>query len=296
VLRNRHAFDPGDGSVFQLAALIYWGRGRRDLAMMSYYRAYRADPGRRTYLLLPSMFLQLGERELAATWLEEVKRKTEVADYGVEAIMTFLMGDAEEAVRIISADYEQWQAHWILVFTGDLERVRPLYEQGFAKMGRDISQFDAALFWPFYISYAFVLQRTGDPEKAEGLIRDIQSVVDSQYDQGVKTLILNDFHLQGISARLHAMKGETEETLEALRRAVEDGFACWPCIRFDRGFDAVRNDPDIEAFLSDAQSRDAERTARQLRRLREEGLLLTPEEVLALEDFDFDPFAETGSE
>jgi len=30
--------------------------------------------------------------------------------------------------------------------------------------------------------------------------------------------------------------------------------------------------------------------------LDEAGVLLTPEEVLALEDFDYDPFAEVGSE
>jgi hypothetical protein len=46
--------------------------------------------------------------------------------------------------------------------------------------------------------------------------------------------------------------------------------------------------PEFEAIVAEIEAQNAA----AIRRLSDEGLLLTPEELLALEQFEFDPFAE----
>jgi hypothetical protein len=89
------------------------------------------------------------------------------------------------------------------------------------------------------------------------------------------------FHL----AALHAIRGDSQGAVTAVRQAMQDGFVCMPCMSWPH-FDRLLGEPDFEVLVDEMQAKvDAQR-----QRLADEGMLLTPEEVLQLEDFSFDPF------
>jgi TolB-like protein/Flp pilus assembly protein TadD len=287
VARDRLALDPTDSSPYGLAGRMFWFSGELDLAVKSLYRAYRADPGRRTYLEIIGVLGALDELELAYLWFQELQRRTEVQDYGMEAVLAMQRGRDEEAIRIVARDYTHWYASWFMRFTRDYDRARQLYEQGFAEMGLDISQFNPALLWRFYVEYAGILQHTGEPERAKELNRDIMAAAEKQIADGVVVGGIGDYLLFA-TALIYASSGDTEQAVEALEQAVSYGFLCTECLIGIPRFESMRDRPEFQALIARMQARKAS----QHRRLADEGMLLTPDEVMALEDFSFDPFAD----
>ena len=66
---------------------------------------------------------------------------------------------------------------------------------------------------------------------------------------------------------------------------MQERYYCPPCLR-ERVFDGVRDDPRFVAIHEELQSQ----IEAQRQRLKDEGMLLTPEELTKKENFDFDPF------
>ncbi len=84
------------------------------------------------------------------------------------------------------------------------------------------------------------------------------------------------------------MSGDTRLAMAELRRAADQPGVLWCiwCLRHWPHWDNLRDDPDFEALIADQEVKLA--AIRQ--RLADEGMLLTPEEVVQLDDFSFDPF------
>jgi len=171
--------------------------------------------------------------------------------------------------------------------THDLGRARAWYDQAFAELGKDPRQFDPELLWVWYIDYSLILQRAGDVESAGRLIRDLETHFDAQAREGI-IVSGNEDHLQKLYAEVRAIRGDADATVAALRQAVRDGDTCAVCIRTFPHFDSVRDDPGFVAVLAELEAK----IATQRKRLAQEGMLLTPQQVMALENFDFDPFVE----
>ncbi len=57
-------------------------------------------------------------------------------------------------------------------------------------------------------------------------------------------------------------------------------------------FDSLRSEPAFKEYLADMEASNAA----YRKKLADEGMLLTPAEVMALKDFDFDPFELPDSE
>lgn len=289
--RQRLVHDPTDGMSYLLAGQIHRAAGHLDLALKSNYRGYLADPDGWYYGAMFWTLVDLGELELADTWLREVKRQTGWAYVEPDdAILNFLMGQPEAAVQQQVAAHQRGEipdqelAYWIMRFSRDFALARQLYEQGFTKLGQDIPHFDPNLSWFWYTDYVLLLQRTGEPNRATGMIREIKGSIEERLSQGVVFVFPVD--IQILLAVIHAASGSAQEALIALRQAVDDGETCVWCLQTFPHFDNLRGEPEFAAVITEARARNSA----QRQKLADENMLLTPEEVLRLKDFSFDPF------
>jgi len=281
-----------EGSGGHLAAIdIHQFTGRLDKAIKTAYHNYRMKPDGWTYGAIFWPLVHMGELDLAESWSEEVKRQvgwTYVEPD--EALLAYVRGHPDQAVALQTAAYERGEidgpglALWTIVFTRDFARARQLSDEAFARMSHDPTQFDPKLPWHWYIDYALVLQRTGDPGGAADLIRTIRSSVESQVAHGISSTDPNGPRI--MQAELFAMNGDSVQAIESLRGLFEDGFSQTTFMRATPHFDNLRNDPGFISLMAEME----ERVSAQRELLAAEGMLLTPQEVRALEDFDFDPF------
>ncbi len=171
------------------------------------------------------------------------------------------------------------------MLNGDFVAARKAMERGLMQTGQETPAFDRER-WPELIDYAYVLLRTGAPERAAKLIGDTRAILQQQIDAGVVTIWSGPFDLQGRAALLHAMSGRSLEAVDALRRSAQRGaLNCLWCLRTYPQFDSLRDDLEFVSLLEDQESkRDAQR-----QRLADEGMLLTPEQALTAQ-LAYDPF------
>jgi TolB-like protein/tetratricopeptide (TPR) repeat protein len=273
VLQRRKDYYPEDENVYALAGGVYMRAGQLDRAVKSYYLAYRKHPDRNNYMWLLHMLGWFGELELAEAWMHEIVRRFDYDGHEI-AITKFLLGEL---------------AFVVLRTTHDLERTRELLERGFEEAGWDPQAFNPEWFWVFYIDYALVLQHAGETEAAADLISQMEALFKLQIGQGVK---VNGFldRMQFLYAKVLATRGDTAAAIAALRQGIRDGERCILCYETFPHFDSIRDDPGYHEVVAELESALVE----QRQRLADEGMLLTPTEVMALEDFDFDPF-ESGT-
>jgi adenylate cyclase len=296
VAARHHDSDPTDAAPYWTAGLIHLNTGRQDLALQSYYRAFRAAPENAPYEDMTMRLIDLGELTLAQVWLNDARQRSGARHPAIEAeaILSFENGRPREALQLIEDAVQrneipaQALAHWTMRFSRDFNSARQRYEQGYAAKGQDMLNFDPDLLWIWYIDAAFLLQRSGSLEAVTRLIRQIDTHVDAQLAQGVITD--GTFHLEFYRALLRAIAGDSEEAVAALRRAVEGGFTCAGWVRVSPEFDGLRNDPAFVALLADVEAK----LTTQRRSLASEGMLLTPEQVLEIEDFSFDPLVQSA--
>ena len=142
--------------------------------------------------------------------------------------------------------------------------------------------------WPLFVDYALALQRTGEPQRAAELIRQTTALVEMQTAAGVVWSPYGELGLRETLAALYAMSGNRKKALMELQTAAERAnvLSCIWCLRYWPHWDNLRGDPDFEALLADQE----EKRSIQRQGLADEGLILTPEQLLDLENFAYNPF------
>jgi hypothetical protein len=174
-----------------------------------------------------------------------------------------------------------------LIYRGDFATARQAYERKLSKPGQSEPQFDPD-DWLDYTDYALTLQLTGAPGRAQGLIDEAITLLESQLASGVVLAPYTGIELRLVLSALYAMSGDEEQAMEELRRFAEELEALlypW-ALRHWPHWDNLRDEPYFETFITEQEAKlDIIRL-----RLADEGMLLTPDEVLQLEDFSFDPF------
>ncbi len=130
------------------------------------------------------------------------------------------------------------------------------------------------------------MQHTGDPILAAELISEILALLESQLAIGV-VISNRALHLQDYVGKLHALNGDIEKAMTALHHAAaQGGLTCVPCLRKQPFYDNLRDEAQFVTLVVEQKAK----IAAQRQRLADEGLLLTPAEVLQLESFNYDPF------
>ena len=285
--RELHALDPSRAGGAAWAGSIHQQAGHLDAALKSYFHAFRAPPHDQAFNGVLWILTELGELELAEAWLKRSKERN-IFVPNIEAQLLFMRGQPEQAFRTFTEiggrnNLEMAWAH--LRYSGDFAAARNLYERGFANMGLDPKKMDP-IQWLSYLEYAVALQRTGAGEQATGLADEVLVLVEEQLANGVIEGPAS-FPLRYFQAAALAMNGNSRKAIAALRLASTRGeLSCTYCLQINPHFDSLRADPDFAAFVAEQEAKLA--IIRQ--RLADEGMLLTPDEVLQLDDFSFDPF------
>ena len=137
-----------------------------------------------------------------------------------------------------------------------------------------------------WISKALILSHTGDEAIASDLLAQLSARLMRHLDAGVT--LVNDASILEFAAALNAVAGDKDRALEFLRRAVSSEVLVRSgLLKRSAQFDSLRGDPQFEALVAELAARRAE----QRRQLAEAGLLLTPDEVMALDEYEYDPFS-----
>ncbi len=295
--RAMHEEYPESGWGYELAGDGHFQAGRLDEALKSYYLAYRTAPDR-AFGFAGAAFalLDLGAIELAEPWTSELERTgPELPDVVWQrALLAFERSQPAEAVRVFEEAAARRTDPWfdqqlgvVHMLTGDFVAARRAMERALLQPGQDRPAFDRAR-WPDLVDYAFVLLRTDDQERADELIAEAQLVLQQQMEAGVVNVPDGPFDLYTYAAMLHALSGRPREAVEDLRRSAQRGaLNCLWCLRTTPQFDSLRDDPEFESLLEEQEARrDALR-----QRLVDEGMLITPAQVLGLAQLAYDPFS-----
>jgi len=293
--RDWHVLDPESTQPYRLAGDLFYQERQLDLALKTYYQVFRMAPQRADSEIdgLGWLFidgLSGPSSELAMRWVEQQianNRDNPDATFR-KIILTWKSGREEEALKLLDQllerhpDWSLGPARIHLKFTRDYRRSREWWEAGGAW-----ERYRGSI--PFALEYAFVLQQTGDPDRARAII-DATLV---RIEQQLATGVVNEgwFELNFYAGMAHSVRGEKEAALDYLRRdAAKRGISSVSALKIWPEFDGLRDDPEFQALITEQEQANA----LWYRRLEDERLLLTPEEVLALEEFDFDPFAEAA--
>ena len=286
---------PESGWGYQLTGDVNSAIGRLDLALKSYYRAYQTTQDwAGTLESLPFTFFNLGEYALAAAWVTELKQVAPERRILLiqETALALVRGQPEQALRSLQEAAEKHEDPWFVQRLGqtqmlsrDFIAARKTMQRSLQKPGQEFPEFDPER-WPDFIDYASVLQHTGAAERAAALIAETMALLEAQVMAGVVFDPVG-YTLQTRLAQLHAMSGNTDQAIAALHRAAsQGGLICLWCLRTEPSFDSLRGDALYISLIAEQEAK----LVAQRQRLADEGMLLTPAEVLRLEDFSFDPF------
>jgi len=286
---------PESGWGYQLAGDVNFAIGHLDLALKSYFRAYRtAADWAGTLESVPFIFFNLSEYALAAAWVTELKQLASENRFLLilERDLALVHGQPEQALRSMHEAAERHEDLWFKhrlgrtqMLSGDFVAARSTMEGILLEPGQEIPEFDPDR-WPDFIDYAIVLQRTGAAVRTAPLIAEAMALLEAQIVAGVVVGPVA-YTLQTHLAQLHAISDNRDQAMTALRRAAsQGGLTCLWCLRLEPHFDSLRDDADFISLIGEQEAK----IAVQRQRLADEGMLLTPEEVLQLQDFSFNPF------
>ncbi|NIV18331.1 MAG: tetratricopeptide repeat protein [Woeseiaceae bacterium] len=298
-LRARLAIEPDDEMAYRQAARTHSRIGRLDMALKSFYFAYRKDPERQLSEDMIIVFRDLGTFELGEKWIAEIERRSG-RSLGASTAAWFAnaAGRPDEGLSIILEQHEKglFPSKWLPFHAWrlglDSDRVRELYDQAFEQMERDPLDFDPDVPWIWYVDYAALLQESGEAQLAKPLIDTIADFIDGHLAKGVKYMPDSGVPMRSLSAQVRVLEGEKQAAIDDLRAAFRYGNTCDYCMREFPIFDSLRSEPAFKEYLADMEASNAA----YRKKLADEGMLLTPAEVMALKDFDFDPFELPDSE
>jgi len=276
---------------YQAAQKIHLARGDLVKSIKTAYATYRLEPGY-AYGLANIYFNEMLELDLAETWLADPWRSApdERSVGFLDIALAYMNGDRDRGLRLLTQFEAERPEQWYMIgrlsviLGRDYDRAMAIWERGRLESG----QSEPNTWEPDgIVDYALALQRTGELERADELINETLTRIETQIAGGLIWDVYGVNHLAFYAATLHALRGDTQQVLAALREDYRGRYgSCYSCLRGWPHFDYLHGDPEFDALLAE---QDAQRAAVR-QQLIDEGMLLTPQEVRDLEDFDFDPF------
>ena len=278
---------PGHPGPYAMAGIVHARSGNMAMALRSYFIAYQQAPNEALVGDLPWLLMDVNELELADAWAREGMKGNPDRYLVPRTIVALLLGRRSEALDLLANIEKQHPEWWsdigqAYVMLGEFDRAGEAWERGLRDPETDVltNVFES---WGVFnaIHYALALQRTGTGERSMALIDDALALAEKQVDAGMKfygrwskAVASPRFH----AAALSAMRGNKQDSLEFLLQDVSGGtVSCPVCLRVWPHFDSLR---DNSAFVAFVAEQDATNEMRRQRFL-DEGLLLTPEQVLS---------------
>jgi TolB-like protein/Tfp pilus assembly protein PilF len=258
---------------------LYWGvYGRLDEALPWLKKALPRDPNSPDpNTLLGRLFLDLGGDKQAECWLNQALKLAPEGTWPNE-IMSYLHIYRNEndqaksrAQQALKNNPTNWRALEILrdldLRAGSYDKARSHYEKAYPALLNEDEPTIHSSNYKVAIDLAYVLQLTGEQERANLLLDRSMAVIRS----GLSRLIL--FYGYGIAdVQIFALKGEKQQALTALRQAIDERWrAGWRYhLEHDPNLESIRNEPEFQAMLADIKADMAEQLAR-VKALEKEG-------------------------
>ena len=313
LVSNYHTVVPDSIDPLLWYADVHFFRRRSYDALKGYYAVFRSEPDPVNFSTAISvdvvaspiawLLIYLELPELAEAWARDLNRRVPGSGYPLAPLIVALsvQGKKREAHQALEsytenatntegfgyADPRFSLLAYLLVREGDFEGARVVLERVLAPAGEEEPQIGWAgnADWLAWINYVQALNGSGHEDRARELASELRAILHEQRKGGVIRVnrISTGFLLSALSAQL----GDKVQSLNWLEQAVDDDvILCTMCLRRFPAFDLLQGDPRFEALVGQVR----EEYAAQRDRLDKEGLLLTPQEVRALEDFEYDPF------
>lgn len=306
--RDYHVMAPDSVDPLLWNADVHYFRRQSYEALKSYYAVFRSNPEPYKFSAIPWVMMFLERHDLAESWARELSLRMPGSGYGMAPLVVALRfeGKVREARQVLEVDTEyasdtEGIGHgggpqfglrgFTAVLEGDFETARVILERGLTPEGEQEPRIQRIgdTPWLAWVNYILALERTAQEDRAQELAAKLLAVLHAQHKAGMIRVNLVSTAL--LLSMISAETGDRKQALVWLETAITDEvLICGPCLRIHPAFDSLRGEPRFE----DLVGRVRDEYAAQRQRLDSEGLLLTPREVLALEDFEYDPFKEVA--
>ena len=280
-LKRASEIDPNNPtSVWSRAVIQYWSLGAIDRALPELVEAMRIDPHDPEIPALTALaWLDLGDPERAAKWVQAamavgpehpMTRRAAVA-------LALFRGDVAGAARIgrvaveevLSGRFESRLAFLRALRLepgADLALLQDRYEQFYPGLVAGRSVLKQSGFWMVLmpreyalaeIDLAAILIDRGQHERAEALLTDAWTFVERSPPTGI-------FGGGVMAASIHALRGEPERAITALRTAINAGWIenWWWMLRYDPSLASLRKMREFQAIVASMEAKTAAARAR----------------------------------
>jgi tetratricopeptide (TPR) repeat protein len=246
--------------------------GQLDEAVPWYAKGISLDPGNpSSSAVLGWFFLDLGDPGKAEYWIE---RSFELGPESLEPhfamqLLHLYLGDeaaALEYARKSHANFLRDPFGWIVLRNDALKagryaEARGLYEKSFPELvNEDDPKIDNIERYVAAIDLALVLSKTGEQERADLLLDRSLQHIQTLPRLGIRGYWISD-------AIVHALRGEKQKALSALRQAIDEGWRgmWWYYLQHDPNLESLHDEPEYQAMIEEIEAD----MAAQLARVRE---------------------------
>ena len=281
VLTRASEIDPNNPtSLWSRAVIQYWSLGAVDRALPELAEARRIDPHDPEIPSLTALaWLDLGDPERAAKWVEAARaldpehpltRRAAVA-------LALFRGDVAGAATISRIAVEEvlpGRFESRLAFLralrlepgADLAWLQARYEQFYPGLAAGRRVFEQSGFWMVLmpreyalaeIDLAAILIERGQHERAQALLLDAWTFVERSPPTGM-------FGNGVMAASIHALRGESQRAITALRTAIGAGWIenWWWTLRYDPSLASLRKTREFQAIVASIEAKTAAEHAR----------------------------------
>ncbi len=278
-IEPNHAF-----AYVYIAAIHYLVYGRVDESLIWYHEATRNDALSASAQSVPAIaYLEIGDTVNARVWID---RGMQLAPRTFYALFTSLLLAVherdEEATRKTAQTllevYPQSSAALLHLRNLDLaagryEAALSRYSRAWPSLTRD-GEPDVHR-WNLFaaIDLALVYRKLGEDGRAESLLqRSLQTT------EGLPRLGVDGYWIADV--RVHAIRGDVQQAVAALERAVDEGWRLltWYHFNLDPNLEVLRDDPGFQALKARVEQ-DLARQARRVRELQQSGDIPTLAEI-----------------
>jgi TolB-like protein/Tfp pilus assembly protein PilF len=281
VMEKAFEINPEYRSSHSFRAVGHWrNEGRLDLAIHWMWSSLRIAPGDPLmYTSIAEVYMDLGDDERAKCWYDRsfaLKSNAGVI-FTTYAEYSALQNDKSAAIQFGRATPPNtygrfyWTVPLSIVKTyalqdGKIDEARLVYEEYFPELFSDTPNILNRTNFMAAVDVAEILLRANEKEHARRLLRTIESFI-------ADVPRLSDFGYMITDVRIHALRGDSDLALQALRRAVDENWRShWRYfLDVDTVLEPLRSLPEFDAIYRDI----AADMAAQLERVRAKETLET---------------------
>ena len=279
-LRRAIEIDPGFWLPYTILANYYRSSGQLDEAirwLKGMIDLFSNDPLLQAGAInqVSGVYLDLGDYEAAAEWINRAAARDpeELGVINRQAHLSLALGQYAETHELVNKmlqvnnpDPSRAVTLCLVALyemvTGNDEYALQLYEQAEAASTADWARhhlndlyYGGFLQWGYTpaVNLAHLYYKSGDADRGDIVLGHARAFIESQRNNGFYTPAL-DY----VEAGTHAVRGDTEEAIKFLRKAVDNGWSKHWFAERDPNLVSLYDDPEFKQILADLRARVAE--------------------------------------